>query len=219
MTRSGVVGWPVRPWRRPTVDSSLRHGASRLTGCQATDPASSACDQTFPVEEEFDDGSYRSTLRCNYYCRSTDRTPIPVRVIEYELSGVPDAEPRYQLVTSLLNPEEAPADELAALCHERLEIESAFDELKTHLRGAREVLRSKTPELVRQEAYGFLLAHYAVRDLIHQAALGVTPRARDPDALSFVHAVRVIRRTLSRVAALPPSGSGEGPQGHPGGAP
>lgn len=175
--------------------------------------------RTFPVEEDFDDGSYRSTLRWNYYCRSTDRTPIPVRVIEYELSGVPDAEPRYRLVTSLLDPEEAPADELAALYHERWEIENAFDELKTHLRGARVVLRSKTPELVRQEAYGFLLAHYAVRDLMHQAALGVTPRARDPDALSFVHAVRVIRRTLSRVAALPPSGSGAGPQGHPGGAP
>ena len=175
--------------------------------------------RTFPVEEPFDDGSYRSTLRWNYGCRSTDRTPIPVRVIEYALSGVPDAEPRYRLVTSLLDPEEAPAAELAALYHERWEIENAFDELKTHLRGARVVLRSKTPELVRQEAYGFLLAHYAVRDLMHQAALAVTPRARDPDALSFVHAVRVIRRTLPRVAALPPSGPGAGPPGHPGGAP
>jgi hypothetical protein len=158
----------------------------------------------FPVEERFPDGSYRSTLRWNYFCRSTDRTPIPVRVIEYELPGVPDTEPRYRVVTSLLDPQDAPAAELAALYHERWEIETAFDELKTHLRGARVVLRSKTPELVRQEAFGFLLAHYAVRDLMHQAALAATPRARDPDTLSFVHAVRVIRRTLPRVAALPP---------------
>ena len=160
--------------------------------------------RAFPVEERFDDGSYRSTLRWNAYCRSADRTPIPVRVIEYTLPGVPDAKPLYRVATSLLNPEDAPAAELAALYHERWEIENAFDELKTHLRGARVVLRSKTPDLVRQEAYGFLLAHYAVRDLMHQAALTVTPRARDPDTLSFVHAVRVIRRTLPRVSALPP---------------
>jgi len=158
----------------------------------------------FPVEERFADGSYQSTLRWNYNCRATDRTPIPVRVIEYELPGVTGAEPLYRVVTSLLDAEEAPAADLAALYHERWEIENAFDELKTHLRGARVVLRSKTPELVRQESYGFLLAHYAVRDLMHQAALGATPRARDPDSLSFVHAVRVIRRTLPRVAALPP---------------
>lgn len=174
--------------------------------------------QKFPVEERFPDDSYRSTLRWNYFCRSTDRSPIPVRVIEYELPEVADAEPRYRIVTSLLDPEEAPAAELAALYHERWEIENAFDELKTHLRGARVVLRSKTPELVHQEAYGFLLAHYAVRDLMHQAALEVRPRARDPDTLSFVHAVRVIRRTLPRVAALSPPEPGAGPHGDPGGA-
>lgn len=172
----------------------------------------------FPVEERFSDGSYRSTLRWNYFCRSTDRTPIPVRVIEYELPGVAGAEPRYRIVTSVLDPQEAPALELAGLYHERWEIENAFDELKTHLRGARVVLRSKTPELVRQEVFGFLLAHYAVRELMHQAALAATPRARDPDTLSFVHAVRVIRRTLPRVAALSPPRSSAGPQGDPGGA-
>jgi hypothetical protein len=169
----------------------------------------------FPVEERFADGSWRSTLRWNRFCRSADRTPIPVRVLEYELPGVPGAEPCYRIVTSLLDPQEAPAPELAVLYHERWEIETAFDELKTHLRGARVVLRSKTPELVLQEAWGFLLAHYAVRDLMHQAALAATPRARDPDSLSFVHAVRVIRRTLPRVAALPPSGPDAGPQRHP----
>ncbi len=158
-----------------------------------------------PVEARSADGSYRSALRWNRHCRSRDRTPIPVRVIEYALPGVSGAEARYRLVTTLLDPATAPAAELAALYHERWgEIEGAFDELKTHLRGARIVLRSKTPELVRQEAYGLLLVHFAVRGLMHEAALRATPHARDPDTLSFVHAVRVIRRTLPRVAAFPP---------------
>lgn len=157
-----------------------------------------------PVLERFADGSYRSTLRWNSHCRSRDRTPIPVRVIAYTLDGAPDAT-TYRLVTSLLDPTRAPAAELAALYRERWEIETAFDEFKTHLRGARRVLRSKTPELVRQEAWGFLLAHFAIRALMHEAALGARPTARDPDTLSFVHAVRVIRRTLPHLAALSPS--------------
>lgn len=156
-----------------------------------------------PVLERCPDGSYLSRLRVNWHCRATDRLPIPVRVIEYTLPNVPEAEPVYRLVTTILDPTQAPAAELAALYHERWEIEGAFDELKTHLRGARIVLRSKTPELVRQEAYGLLLAHYAVRGLMHEAALSA---ARDPDALSFTHAVRVVRRTLPHFAALPPSG-------------
>ena len=88
---------------------------------------------------------------------------------------------------------------MAALYHERWEIEGALVELKTHLRGARVVLRSKTPELVRQEFWGLLLAHFAVRGLMHEAALRA---GEDPDRLSFLHAVRVIRRKL--FAALPP---------------
>jgi hypothetical protein len=91
---------------------------------------------------------------------------------------------------------------LAALSHERWEIETALDKLKTHLRGARIVLRSKTPDLVRQAFYGLILAHFAVRGLMHGAAL---PANEDPDRLSFVHAVRVVRRKLAVFAALPPS--------------
>jgi hypothetical protein len=75
-------------------------------------------------------------------------------------------------------------------------------ELKTHLRGARMVLRSKTPELVRQEFWGLLPAHFAVRGLMHDAALRAD---EDPDRLSFLHAVRVVRRKLPLFAALPPS--------------
>ena len=81
-------------------------------------------------------------------------------------------------------------------------IEGALAELKTQLRGARMVLRSKTPELVRQEFWGLLLAHFAVRGLMHEAALRAD---EDPDRLSFLHAVRVVRRKLPLFTALPPS--------------
>ena len=126
-----------------------------------------------------------------------------MRVIEYRLDGVAGAEPIYRLVTSILDPQQAPAQELAALYHERWEIETAFDELKTHLRGAKIVLRSKTPDLVRQEFYGLLMAHFAVRALMHEAALKA---GEDPDRLSFLHAVRVVRRKLSAFHAIPPCG-------------
>ncbi len=122
-------------------------------------------------------------------------------MIEYTLDGVAGAEPLYRLLTTILDPAEAPANELAALYHERWEIETALDELKTHLRGARIVLRSKTPELVRQEVYGLLLAHFAVRGLMHEAALKGDV---DMDQLSFLHSVRVVRRRLQRFVAASP---------------
>jgi len=168
---------------------------------------------TLPILERFPDGSYRSELRWNRQCRSPDRTPIPVRVIEYTLPDMPAGTSSYRLVTTVLEPTRAPAAALAALYHERWEMETAFDELKTHLRGGQRVLRSKTPELVRQEAWGFLLAHFALRALMHEAALGALPRARDPDTLSFTHTLRVTRRTLPHVAALPPSGPAARPTG------
>src|ERR671929_169521 len=126
-----------------------------------------------------------------------------VALVENGLEGVADAEPLYRLVTTVLDPAAAPAAELAALYHERWEIEGALAELKTQLRGARVVLRSKTPELVRQEFWGLLLAHFAVRGLMHEAALKAD---EDPDRLSFSHAVRVVRRKLPLFAALPPPG-------------
>jgi len=162
------------------------------------------------VDKRLPDGSYLSRIYANTSDWRRKQNGIVVRVIEYVLEGVPHAEPIYRLVTSILDPAEAPADELAALYQERWEIETAFDELKTHLRGSKIVLRSKTLDLVRQEFYGLLLAHFAIRGLTHEAALEA---GEDPDELSFTHTVRVIRRRLPRFAASPPSASRKGASG------
>lgn len=155
-----------------------------------------------PREQPLPDGSYLSHIYASDKDRRHQRNGVRVRVIEYRLDGVPDAEPIYRLVTNLLDPAHTPAAELAALYHERWEIETALAELKTHLRGAKIVLRSKTPDLVRQEFYGLMMAHFAVRGLMHEAALKADI---DPDELSFLHAVRVIRRKLAAGHAIPPS--------------
>lgn len=162
----------------------------------------------FPCIERLPDGSYLSKAYPSPRDREKDREGLPVRVIEYRLEGVEDAKPLYRLVTTLTDPEEAPAAELAALYHERWEIENAFDEFKIHLRGAKIVLRSRRPDLVIQEFYGLLLAHYAVRGLMHEAAL----RAElDPDQVSFVHSLRVVRRKLPLYGAFPPSRKKQAP--------
>jgi len=155
-----------------------------------------------PCEARLSDGSYLSRIYPSERDRRRNTKGVAVRVIEYALDGVPGAEALYRLVTTVLDPTEAPAEELAALYAQRWEIETALDELKTHLRGSKIVLRSKTPELVRQEFYGLMLAHFAVRGLMHEAAL---KGEVDPDEVSFTHAVRVIRRKLPHFVAIPPS--------------
>jgi len=160
-------------------------------------------DIRLPREKLLPDGSYLSRIFSSERDRRQQANAVVVRVIEYQLEGGAPAESRYRVVTTILDPAQAPAEELAALYHERWEIEGAWDELKTHLRGAKIVLRSKTPDLVRQEFYGLLLAHFAVRGLMHEAALQA---GEDPDRLSFVHAVRVIRRKMPLYVAFPPSG-------------
>ena len=169
-----------------------------------------------PREEELEDGSFLSTV-----WDSKDRhhrSPgVRVRAVEYTLAGVrdgrlpaaPEGEPNYRLITTILDPKVASAEELASLYPERGEIETAFDELKTHLHGRQMLLRSKTPNLIRQELYGLMMAHFSVRGLMHEAALKAK---EDPDRLSFIHAVRVIRRTLPHIAALPPSGAVRSPR-------
>ena len=153
-------------------------------------------------EKELPDGSYVSHIYAGQQDFRKKTNGIQERVIEYMLEGVPGAEPLYRMVTTILDYDAAPAEELAALYHDRWEIETALDELKTHLRGAQIVLRSKTADLVKQEFYGFMMAHFAVRGLMHEAALKAD---EDPDRLSFLHAVRLIRRKLPTFAAIPPS--------------
>lgn len=154
------------------------------------------------VDKRLPDGSYLSRIYGSTSNRRNHRNDIVVRVLDYRLDGVKGAEPIYRLITTILDPKLAPAKELAALYHERWEIETALDELKTHLRGAQIVLRSKTPELVRQEFFGLMMAHFAIRGLMHEAALFAD---EDPDRLSFLHAVRVVQRKMTRHNAIPPS--------------
>jgi hypothetical protein len=154
-----------------------------------------------PVEEVLPDGSYLSRIYPTEKDKRKNRNGLVVRVIEYQLEGVEGAEPLYRLITSLMDCQKYPAGELAALYPERWEIEVTLDEFKTHMRGGQVVLRSKTPELVEQEFYGMMLAHRAVRTLMNEAAMR---QNLDPDRLSFTHAIRVIRRKLAAMPALPP---------------
>jgi hypothetical protein len=156
-----------------------------------------------PVQQMLPDGSYLSVIEpTGQPKRSTAEQALRVRVIEYRLPGVPEAAPRYRLITSLLDPQQAPALELAALYHQRWQVEAVFDELKTHLRQGRRVLRSKTAELVRQEFYGWVLAHYAVRWLLHE---GAARSGQAEDELSFMRHVHLVRREQPRSGAFPPS--------------
>ena len=159
-----------------------------------------------PCIRRLSDGSYLSKIYPSEKDKRHDRRGRMVRVVEYRLEGSRDPTRVYRLICTILDQQEAPAHELAALYHQRWEVENALDELKTHLRGRQIVLRSKTPELVIQEFYGLMLAHFAVRALMHEAALRADV---DPDELSFVHTVRVIRRKLPRFASIPPSGENE----------
>jgi hypothetical protein len=155
-----------------------------------------ACETRLP------DGSYLGRIYPSQRDWRHKTNGVMVRVVDYRLEGVVDTEPIYRLVTTILDHQTAPAEELAALYHERWEIETALDELKTHLRGAKIVLRSKTPNLVRQEFYGLIMAHFAIRSLMHEAALKAD---EDPDRLSFLHVVRIVRRRLPTFSAIPPS--------------
>lgn len=147
-----------------------------------------------PILARHPDGSYASEL-----VAADDRHrehPLPVRVVEYALDdpGRPQSEEtRYRLLTTILDPDAAPAAELAALYAERWEIESLLDELKTHQRGPRVVLRSRTVEGVYQEAWGFCCVHYALRALVSAAA---GDEDIDPDRLSFTRALHAARRSV-----------------------
>jgi hypothetical protein len=158
--------------------------------------------QVLPCRQRLADGSYLSCLYASPKHRRHDEGGQVVRVIEYRLEGVPGAEPLYRLLTTLLDPVAAPAAELAALYHERWEGEGIFAELKVTLPGERLMLRSRRADLVEQEVYGLLLVHLALRQLIYEAS---RQNGCDPDRLSFLHTVRVVRRHLPFHAAFSPS--------------
>ncbi len=158
-------------------------------------------DIILPVEDILPDGSYLSHLS-SYRAKRGKEPPISVRVVEYQLDNPQNSEDVvYRIATSLLDHIDAPSEDLARLYHERWEIETAFDELKTHLRCSRMCLRSKTPELIEQEFYGLLLAHFTVRGLMHEASCKA---GIDPDVLFFTHSLRVIRRRLPLVPVFSP---------------
>ena len=146
-----------------------------------------------PREQQLPDGSYLTRIYKNQPDQRAHRDGHQVRVVEYQVDdGVSDPEQRYRMLSTILDPDAAPADELGVLYHERWEIENALDELKVHQRGPRVVLRSKQPDGVYQEAYGYLCTHYAIRRLMHDAAL---TGDLDPDRLSFTRSLRAARRS------------------------
>lgn len=159
-------------------------------------------DVGLPREQTLADGSYLTSIYA-LKNRKAKRDGTRARVIEYELDdhGRSGNDTRYRLLTTILDPEQAPAEELAPLYTQRWEIEGALDELKVHQRGPRVVLRSKTPDGVIQELYGYLCVHYAIRWLMHTIALET---GHDPDRLSFTRTLRVARRTTASHAGFSP---------------
>jgi hypothetical protein len=145
-------------------------------------------------EQPLADGSFLTRIYPNQTDQRARRRGERVRVVEYQLEdpALSAQEQRYRLLTTILDPEQAPAKELATLYPQRWEIEGMLDELKTHQRGPRAVLRSKHPDGVYQEAYGYLCTHYAIRRLMHDAALNA---GLDPDRLSFTRGLRAARRS------------------------
>jgi len=161
-----------------------------------------AANRILPRHEELSDGSYLSAIMPGGVGRAAAKEQaIVVRVIEYAMPGLPDSQPSYRLLTTLLDPIQAPALELAAIYHERWHVEEVFDEMKTHLLRSRRVMRSKTAQLVRQEFYGWVLAHFAVRWLLHE---GATRHRMPHEALSFTSHIQLLRRQQPQSGAFPP---------------
>jgi len=186
---------------------------TRETGAQLLWRVTSRVD--LPVLERLPDGSFLSELLPKTVKADRKKavkkagrdydTPhpkaVPVRVLEYI---IPDRETEpdpVRLVTSILDCADAPALELATLYNQRWEFELALDEIQTHQLGRPRVLRSRTPELVRQEIWALLLTHYAIRQLMWEACDDVD---LDPDRLSFMRALRLVRRHTTDQAALSP---------------
>jgi hypothetical protein len=169
-----------------------------------------------PVLAALPDGSYQSLLinpkirgrrremlliaaTAGEHLEPTQATLI--RVIEYTIEDRPGSGELFCLITTITDPKLAPAVDLAAAYHQRWEIELSFDEIETHQTGHLRVLRSRTPELVKQEIWALLLTHYAIRHVIKDAADTV---GTDPDDLSFIRSYRAIRRQVTNQAGFSP---------------
>ncbi|WP_345428970.1 IS4 family transposase, partial [Pseudonocardia xishanensis] len=147
------------------------------------------------------DGSWLAHLQALTPAAARREPPMLVRVVDYSIDDGRDNSTTYRLFTTITDPEQVGAAELAAAYIQRWEIENTFDELKTHQRGPRIVLRSKSPDLVLQEIWGHLCCHYAIRSLMHDAA---RHGGHDPDRVSFTAALRIVRRTVAHTGAFPP---------------
>ena len=179
----------------PLVSAAAASGAAFVFRARAN--------LTLPVLEELSDGSYRSVMYGSVADRRQARNGVNVRVVVYRLKGPQAPEETYRLVTNLFGVTGTSAAHLAALYPQRWEHEGSYDELKTHLLGERFTLRSKIPDLVRQEFWAALLAHLVVHGLLVEAS---GPH-EDPDERSFTHAVQVVRRKVATPPPFSPSGS------------
>jgi hypothetical protein len=152
--------------------------------------------------ETLTDGSWLAELRpAGSAGRKVE--PLIIRVVDYEIDDGRPNDNSYRLFTTILDPSEASAVDLAVAYAQRWEIEAVFDELKVHQRGPRIVLRSKSPDLVLQEIWGHLCCHFAIRTLMWEAAGHAQV---DPDRVSFVAALRIARRSISAARDFSPSG-------------
>lgn len=179
-------------------NAALKSGAALLWRVRS--------DLILPKLKRLSDGSYLTKIYPSWHARSRDRNGVLARLITYRL-GKQGLE--YRLLCSIMDPRKAPAIQLANLYGRRWTIETVLGELKTRLRGARVVLRSRVPDLTRQDFYGLLLAHFGVRALMHDAAL---QEKIDATNLSFVHALRTLARYLPLYVSFFPSAEEKAPQ-------
>jgi hypothetical protein len=175
-----------------------------------------------PLLEWLPDGSYLSYLADPDERRRNSRrlydgrvkiTDLPgtyVRAVDYQVVDRGDGDEVITLVTTITDPGEVSAMEIAAAYHERWEAELVFDEIKTHQKGSGTILRSRKPDLVEQEIWGILLTHYGIRHLMREAA---EQAELDPDRMSFIRALRVVRRQVQSQAAFSPSATRDGGPG------
>jgi hypothetical protein len=172
-------------------------------------------DVGLPFLELLPDGSYRSVLvktsvkgarRADLVeaaRRGEDLDPAVarhVRVVEYEVTDRDGEDSLIALVTTITGWQAAPAPVLASAYHSRWEHETANAQVKIVLRGPGRILRSGSPDLIRQEIWGYLLTAWAISALISDAAAAAWI---DPGRVSFTRAVRIVRRAVG--PAFPPS--------------